>query len=292
MGDDLDGKAIAFGITRGLGSDFAAFRRAGHQPSITAVVAGEQPAQQDYLNNMTKTGRRLGVRVNVRSLDRDVSEQQIIDVILELNEDPTVHGIQVQLPFPRQIEDDAKYRIIDTIARVKDIEGLSAYNLASLARGQPGYLPCTPQGILRLLDAYKIPIVGEDITVISNSDIVGKPLNILLSSNPHNNTVTTCNVKTKSLEKCTKDADIIITATGVPNLIKADMVKPGCVVIDAGYTKIDGRTVGDVDYKPVKAKASCITPVPGGVGPMTMAMLMENLRNAVRAYVSQHQVQR
>jgi methylenetetrahydrofolate dehydrogenase (NADP+)/methenyltetrahydrofolate cyclohydrolase len=224
-----------------------------------------------YVDMKEKACREVGFYSVRRELPAGVSEKGLLGVIDSLNRDGSIHGILVQLPLPEHIDVN---RVFNAISPVKDVDGFHPQNMGELMAGSERLVAATPKGVMRLFDEYNIPVEGRDVVIVNHSTVVGKPLAMLFLN--RNATVTVCHIKTRDLAAHTRQADILVSATGVPHLIKADMVKEGAVVVDVGVTKKDGKTVGDVDFENVKDKASHITPVPGGVGPMTIAMLLEN----------------
>ncbi len=242
------------------------------KPTLAVILVGENPASQIYVNNKKKTAEQIGIRSIVLKYSNDVTEQEIIDKIEELNSDKNVTAVLVQLPLPEHL---SKNNIINAISPQKDVDGFTPYNFGKLFSGEKPYVyPCTPKGILLLLEEYKIEIEGRHVVIIGRSNIVGKPLSQMLLNK--NATVTVCHSKTQNLSEITKTADILISAVG-KNLVGEKMLKSGCVVIDVGIFKDEsGKTRGDVDFENAVNTASFITPVPGGVGPMTIASLMLN----------------
>ncbi len=268
----LDGVAIAREIYEDLRLRVAALARRGVQPTLATLLVGDNPASRVYVRNKVRTCGELGVRSVHRELGADCSEGELTAALAELNRDAAVHGIIVQLPLPKGINAE---RITQSIALEKDVDGFNWSNLGALVEGRPQLAPCTPLGVMKILDHSGIGVEGRHAVVIGRSSIVGKPLALMLIAGGA--TVTVCNSKTPDLGVFTRSADILISATGRPRLVTADMVKPGAVVIDVGINRLpDGKFVGDVDYEAVKEKVAAITPVPGGVGPMTIAMLLSN----------------
>lgn len=240
------------------------------KPCLAVILVGENPASKIYTDLKEKACKEVGIVSKKFEFGEGTEERCVIDKITELNEDAEVDGILVQLPLPKKFEAN---KIVNSISPDKDVDGLHPLNLGKLSTKEEGIVPCTPKGIIKLIENEKIKLEGKEIVIINHSRVIGRPLvNLLLNRDA---TVSVCHVKTKDLKKHTEKADIIITATGVPKLISAEMVKEGAVVIDAGFSKKGKKNVGDVDFEGVKEKAS-ITPVPGGVGPMTLAMLLEN----------------
>ncbi len=242
--------------------------------NFAIIWVGNDEASEIYVNNKIKKCEYVGIKTKLYHLEEDVKEEEILNLIDKLNKDVLVNGILLQSPVPKHID------IIKCFNRIdykKDIDGFSNISVGNLALGRPTNISCTPKGIIRLLDYYKINLEGMNVCLINRSNIVGKPLLQLLLE--RNATVTVCHSKTKDLKFFTKNADIVISAVGKPNFITEDMVKDNVIIIDVGISRKDGKVVGDVDYLNVKEKASYITPVPGGVGPMTIAMILENIIN-------------
>ena len=241
------------------------------KPGLAFVLVGDNPASKVYISNKDKACKNAGFHTETIRLDEDVPEGDLIEKVNELNNNPIIHGFIVQMPLPKHIDEQL---IIDGILPHKDADGFSPVNLGNMLTNNYMILPATPKGIIRLLDEYKIDIEGKHAVVVGRSNIVGKPVSVLLLN--RGATVSICHSKTKNLAKITKQADILVVAVGRPQMIKANMVKKGVVVIDVGINKLGGKLVGDVDFNSVSKVASYITPVPGGVGPMTVAMLLEN----------------
>lgn len=255
-------------------------------PGLTVVIVGENPASQIYVANKHKTSLELGVNSQVIRLPEQVSKEELLTVIAGLNRDPAVHGILVQLPLPEHIK-PYESEILEAIQPVKDVDGFHPVNVGKLATGQEELVPCTPHGCIRLLELAGLPIKGKRAVVLGRSNIVGKPMFHLLLA--RHATVTVCHSRTQDLAAITREADILVAAIGKPKFVTGDMVKPGAVVLDVGINRVgDKKIVGDVDFDAVKEVASAITPVPGGVGVLTIAML---LCNTVKAAQIQHKVQ-
>lgn len=267
----IDGKKIAEEILEGLKSRVRRLNEKGIKPKLGIIMVGERPDSKIYVRNKRKAGTEVGIETELYDFPENTEETELIDTIKKLNDDKDIHGILVQLPLPDHIDEE---KVLSTISPDKDVDGLTPFNVGNLSIGNEFLAPCTPKGIIRMLEKMKIPIEGKNAVIVNNSNVVGKPLALMLTNRFA--TVTICHVKTKNLEEHTKDADILITATGVPDLIRKDMVKKGAVVIDAGINYTEGKIRGDVDFDEVKDKVSYITPVPGGVGPMTVAMVLEN----------------
>lgn len=244
----------------------------GETPCLAVILVGDNPASQSYVKGKSKACEEIGIKNMTIKLPTNVSEQELLQTIDELNINPEVNGILVQLPLPAHIDE---HRVMNCIAPEKDVDGFHPVNVDALYTSKHnGILPCTPKGIIHLLNENDIQIAGKNAVVIGRSNIVGLPVAKLLLDN--NATVTVCHSRTKDLAKITSEADILIVAIGKPKFVKADMVKPGAVVIDVGVNRVDGKLVGDVDFDNVEYRVKAITPVPGGVGPMTITCLMEN----------------
>lgn len=266
----LDGRETAKKITEKLRLEV---EKLDVKPTLAVIIIGCNPASKVYVKNKEKKALEIGFNSIVIELDENITKDELEKTIKELNEDKNVNGILLQLPLPKHLNEKD---FLDLIDPKKDVDGFSSYNSGKLLKNDSPYaIPCTPKGIIRLLDEYNIDIEGRVSTVIGRSNIVGKPVSILLLS--RNSTVIMTHTKTKNLEHFTKSADILICAAGKKEMIKKEMIKENAVIIDVGITRdIDGRLKGDVDFDDTKDKASYITPVPGGIGPMTIAMLMEN----------------
>ncbi|MBU4260781.1 MAG: bifunctional methylenetetrahydrofolate dehydrogenase/methenyltetrahydrofolate cyclohydrolase FolD [Proteobacteria bacterium] len=256
-------------------------------PGLVTILVGEDPASQSYVSAKNKTAHALGIHSEQVTLAADTSEQELLNLIEKYNNDDKIHGILVQLPLPKHINEA---KVLYTINPDKDVDGFHPVNVGKMVLGEQCYLPCTPHGILELLTRSGVNTSGAEVVVIGRSNIVGKPIsNLMLQKRDGGNaTVTICHTRTKDMAAHTKRADIIIAAVGVPKMVTADMVKDGVVVIDVGVNRIgktaDGKAIlaGDVDFDAVKEKAAAITPVPGGVGPMTITMLMKNTLQAAK----------
>ena len=277
----LDGKALSQKIREEVKSQVESFKAAGHRaPHLVAILVGENPASQTYVANKVKACDFVGFRSTELRYNADLTEKFLLKKLQSLNEDPDVDGILVQLPLPAQISAD---KVIETISPLKDVDGFHPINFGRMAKRLPAPLPATPAGIMEILKRYEIETTGKHVVMVGNSNIVGSPMSILLARNAEGGraTVTTCHHHTVDLAYYTRQADILVVATGVVGLIKGDMVKEGVVVIDVGINRIETpngkkKLVGDVDFDAVVAKSSAITPVPGGVGPMTIAALLQN----------------
>ena len=275
----LDGKSLAAQIRADVKREVAALSQRGIRPGLAVILAGEDPASRVYVRNKVRACEETGVRSELFELPASVSEEALIDRVLALDDDEDVHGILVQLPLPKHI--DAQ-KVLAAVSPTKDVDAFHALNLGALLEGHPRLLPCTPAGVMRLIDHAGVPLAGAHAVVVGRSNIVGKPLALLLLQ--RDATVTICHSKSRDLESLTRSADILVGAVGRPKLIGASMVKPGACVIDVGVNRLsDGSLCGDVDFGPVREIAGAITPVPGGVGPMTIAMLLENCLRAAAA---------
>lgn len=265
----IDGKQIAQRITDDIAKETAYLVK---KPKLAVIIVGNNPASEVYVRNKQKKAASLGFDSLIIPLPETITEDNLLEHIYILNEDVDVNAILVQLPLPEHLN---KQRILEAIEPVKDVDGFTSYNFGRLALGYKPYaLPCTPKGIIRLFDEYNINLEGKNALVIGRSNIVGKPVSILMQQ--RNATVISAHSKTKNLKQLAKNADIIISAAGKPNFINSDYISKGCVIIDVGINRTPEGLVGDVDFLSVAPLASYITPVPGGVGPMTIAMLMEN----------------
>ncbi|MDK2854946.1 MAG: methylenetetrahydrofolate dehydrogenase / methenyltetrahydrofolate cyclohydrolase [Bacillota bacterium] len=274
----LDGKKVAQEVRAALKEEVARLKAGGLTPGLAVVLVGEDPASKVYVKQKEKACREIGFASQVHRLPEDTGEERLLRLIHELNADRAVHGILVQLPLPKQLDAN---RVVQAIDPAKDVDGFHPFNAGRLAAGLPTVVPCTPRGIIHLLDAYGIPIAGRHAVVVGRSNIVGKPLAQLLLG--RDATVTVCHSKTDDLAAFTRTADILVAAVGRPRLITRDMVKPGAVVVDVGINRLPEGIVGDVDFKAVREVAHYITPVPGGVGPLTIAMLLKNTLEAALA---------
>jgi len=269
MATILDGKTLSKQILDSLTIELSKLDK---KPSLTVIQVGEDPASELYVNLKKKTAQTIGITSNVINYPENISEKELLEKIKELNSDKEVNAILVQLPLPKHINSK---NIIQAISPKKDVDGITPENIGLISIGvKPYAYPCTPKGILRLLEEYKINLEGKHVVILGRSNIVGKPLaQMALNKNA---TVTVCHSYTKNLSDITKTADILISAVGVKNIIKKEMVKKNSVVVDVGVTKVDGKTFGDVDFGSVLELTSFISRVVGGVGPMTIASLMEN----------------
>jgi methylenetetrahydrofolate dehydrogenase (NADP+)/methenyltetrahydrofolate cyclohydrolase len=273
----IDGKQVAKEVREELKEEvLAATTKYGRKPGLAVVLIGDNPASHTYVKNKVTACKNVGIESFLLQYDKDTDEKTVVDIVQKLNADPLVDGILVQLPLPKHLPTQEILALIDP---TKDVDGLTAINLGRLARGDDGLFPCTPLGIMRLLAYYKVPIKGKKIVVLGRSHLVGKPVALMLLS--QDATVTICHSKTDNLPDVCRQADVLVAACGQPEMVKGDWVKAGAVVIDVGTTRVenaDGSSAlkGDVQFEPAFENASLITPVPGGVGPMTIAMLLVN----------------
>ena len=283
----IDGKQIALDVRAGVAEKVAALKAKGITPCLAVVLVGENPASVSYVTGKRKALAEAGMADRSEVLPESTTEADLLALIEKLNRDDTVHGILVQLPLPKHINED---KIIMAISPEKDVDGFHPVNVGNLVIGKKAFLPCTPHGIIVLLERMGIETSGKHAVVIGRSNIVGKPVSLLLARKETNCTVTICHTGTKNMAEITRQADILIAASGHPHTVTSDMVKDGAVVIDVGVNRIPDaskksgfRLIGDCDFDDIKEKASYITPVPGGVGPMTIAMLIFNTLEAATA---------
>ena len=268
----IDGVKLAVTIREDVARRAAALTAAGTTPGLAVILVGSDPASQVYVRNKVAACEKAGLHSVLEQYDADMSQEALLERVRMLNSDPSIHGILVQLPLPAHID---SHLVIETIAAHKDVDGFHVSNAGLLMTGKPLFRPCTPYGVMKMLESEQVPLRGAVAVVIGASNIVGKPMALLLQS--AGATVTICNSKTKDLGWHTRHADILVVATGRPKMIDASMVKAGAIVIDVGINRgSDGKLCGDVDFDSVKTVAGAITPVPGGVGPMTIAMLLVN----------------
>lgn len=268
----IDGKAVSAYVKEQVKNEVAELAKNGSVPALAVIIVGDDPASKVYVGNKKKACEMTGMRSVEYALPAETTEEELLELIGKLNNDKEINGILCQLPVPKHINED---KIIDAIAPEKDVDGFSAVNVGKIWLGKYEISPCTPMGVIELLDYYDIPLEGKNCVIVGRSNIVGKPMAALLLE--RNATVTVCHSRTKDLASFTKNADVIVAAVGRANFITADMVKEGAVVIDVGINRLEtGKLCGDVDFENVKEKASYITPVPGGCGPMTIAVLMKN----------------
>jgi methylenetetrahydrofolate dehydrogenase (NADP+)/methenyltetrahydrofolate cyclohydrolase len=283
----IDGAAVARTVRERVASDVAQLAASGVVPGLSVVLVGDDPASAVYVRNKEKFAREAGMRGETVRMSAETSAEELLAVVDRLNADPAVHGILVQMPLPKQIDAEAVVRRIDP---AKDVDGFHPVNVGELLIGTgQGFAPCTPAGVMELLRAYDVDVRGKEVVVIGRSNIVGKPMAALLVQPGADATVTVCHSRTRDLAAHTRRADVVIAAIGRARFVTADMLKPGAVVIDVGMNRVDdpaaksgSRLVGDVDYEAAREVAAAITPVPGGVGPMTIAMLLANTVRAAR----------
>ncbi len=273
----IDGKTIAQQVRNEVAEQVKQRLAAGKRaPGLAVVLVGENPASQVYVRNKAAACEAAGMLSRVISLGEDTPEEELLNVIEALNADPAIHGILVQLPLPGHIDTGL---VIETISATKDVDGFHVSNAGLLMTGRPLFRPCTPYGVMKMLESENVPLRGAEAVVVGASNIVGKPMAMLLLA--AGATVTICNSKTRDLGAQTRRADVLVVATGKPGMIRGDMVKPGAVVIDVGINRLEsGKLTGDVDFDAAAQVAAAITPVPGGVGPMTIAMLLVNTLEA------------
>lgn len=275
----LDGRKAAEAVRSAVTSVADGLRQRGVVPALRILVVGEDPASQVYVRNKERAGNKAGIDVQVERLPASARFEAIRATIERWNDDRRVHGMIVQLPLPAGLEGSS---VLALVAPAKDVDGLTPASLGALLAGRPGFRPATPSGIIELLVRNNIAIAGRRVVIVGRGELIGKPLAnmLLLRGDRADATVTVCHTRTRDLPSVCRSAEILVVAAGRPRLVTADWVSPGCVVVDAGTNSVDGRLVGDVDFESVAPKAAAITPVPGGVGPMTVAMLLENVVKA------------
>jgi len=270
----IDGRTVAKAFKEDIAVRAQDMKEGGIAPHLAVILVGENPASQVYVRNKENACVKAGIRSTVIRMQEGCTQQELEDTVLRLNGDEEVHGILVQLPLPKHLDEEAVLRLIDPD---KDVDGFHAMNSGRLMNGQPAFVPCTPLGVMKLLEAYDISPRGKHAVVIGRSNIVGKPMAMLLLH--ADATVTVCHSRTQNLSEITRQADILVAAVGKAGFVTPDMVKPGAVVIDVGINRVDGQIVGDVDPA-VAQRAGYLTPVPGGVGQMTIALLLANTLDA------------
>ncbi len=277
----LDGKRVATHIREQLKTRAATLHQRGIEPCLAVMLVGDDPASHTYVRTKAKACESVGIRSIVRHFPASASQAELEAQLDAWNADPSVHGVLIQHPVPPPLEEAALLRRLDPR---KDVDGITPHSLGALVAGEPAFGACTPLGIIALLDAYQLPIEGKHAVVVGRSVILGKPMALMLLN--RHATVTICHSRTRDLVSYTRAADILVAAVGKPEFITGAMLKPGAVVIDAGYNRVEGRTgdVGDVAFESAAQVASAITPVPGGVGPMTVAMLLQNTVDAAERY--------
>lgn len=281
----IDGKTIAWQIQREIAARTEQLlARTGVRPGLAAVLVGDDPASAVYVRNKQRACDRVGIHSVLHRLPADASEDDLRRLVELLNVDDAIHGILIQCPLPRHLPERA---ILDLVLPLKDVDGLHPENLGRLMQGRPRYVSCTPAGVQQLLLRTGVPIEGARVVIVGRSELVGKPLAALLMQKEAgaNATVTVCHSRTKAIAELTRLADIVVVAIGRPRFLTADMVRPGAVVIDVGINRVRDQLVGDVDFDAVREVASMITPVPGGVGPMTVTMLLENTLRAAETFL-------
>lgn len=280
----LDGKAVSLKVKESVKVRADELKKFGVEPTLAVVLVGEDKASQTYVRAKEKACNEYGIKSVAHRLSENTTQNELLALINVLNLDDSIHGILVQLPLPKHIDTNVVLAAIDPR---KDVDGFHAVNVGKLVSGLDGFVPCTPLGVMEILKEYGIDVAGLNAVVIGRSNIVGKPMaNLLLNASA---TVTVTHSKTKNLKEICKNADLIVAAIGKPFFLKADMVKDGAVVVDVGINRLDdGRLVGDVDFEEVASKCSYITPVPGGVGPMTIAMLLNNTILAAQAKIAKN----
>ena len=278
MSEIIDGKNLAKEIRESLKVEANKLKEKGIIPHLSVIMVGDNDASKVYVRNKSKACEEIGIEFKEYLLPNDTKQEELISLIEKLNKDKNVNGILLQSPIPKPLNIQEAFNTIDP---KKDVDGFNPYNVGNLCIGQDGFIPCTPYGIMKMFEKYNIEIDGRKVAIIGRSNIVGKPMAQCMISK--NATVTICHSRTRELKKELKDADIIISAAGKRNMVTEDMVKEGAVIIDVGMNRNDeGKLCGDVDFEKLKEKASYITPVPGGVGPMTIAMLMSNVIKATK----------
>ena len=274
----LDGKAVSAKVKEEVKEEVEALKKQGVSVGLAVIIVGNNPASRTYVNNKKKACEAAGIVSEEYALPEEATQEELLALVRELNQKDSINGILCQLPLPKQLDEEA---VIAAISEKKDVDAFSAVNVGHIMIGDYSFLPCTPAGIMEILRHYNIDVAGKECVVIGRSNIVGKPMAMLLLH--QNGTVTICHSKTKNLKDVTSRADILVAAVGIPHFVTADMVKEGAVVIDVGMDRDEnGKLCGDVDFAAVEPKASYITPVPGGVGPMTIATLLKNTVTAAK----------
>ena len=273
----IDGKIISASVKERVKAEVSALKEKGITVGLAVIIVGEDPASKVYVSNKKKACENLGIISEEYALPESTTNEELLALIDELNSKPSINGILCQLPLPSHLDEKL---IINSIDPEKDVDAFHPFNVGKIMIGDFDFLPCTPAGVMEMLKYENIEVEGKTCVVIGRSNIVGKPMNMLLLH--QNGTVTVCHSKTKNLKEICRNADILVAAVGRPKFVTEDMVKKGAVVIDVGINRVDGKLCGDVDFENVKNKVSAITPVPGGVGPMTIAMLMQNTLTAAK----------
>lgn len=277
MAKIIDGKVISASVKKRVQNEVSDLKQKGVTVGLAVIIVGEDPASKVYVSNKKKACEALGIISEEYALPESTTNEELLALINELNRKPSINGILCQLPLPKHLDEKL---IINSIDPNKDVDAFHPFNVGKIMIGDFHFLPCTPAGVMEMLEYEGIDVTGKNCVVIGRSSIVGKPMNMLLLHK--NGTVTVCHSKTNNLAEICKKADILVVAVGRPNFVTADMVKPDAVVIDVGINRVDGKLCGDVDFENVSKIASAITPVPGGVGPMTIAMLMQNTLTAAK----------
>ena len=273
----IDGKIISAAVKERVKNEVAALKEQGITTGLAVIIVGEDPASKVYVSNKKKACEALGIISEEYALPENTTQEELLALIDTLNKKESINGILCQLPLPKHLDEEI---VINAISAEKDVDAFHPVNVGKIMQGNYDFVPCTPAGIMEMLDYEGIDIAGKECVVIGRSNIVGKPMSMLLLHK--NGTVTICHSRTQNLKEVCKNADILVAAVGRPNFVTADMVKDGAVVIDVGINRVDGKLIGDVNFNEVCEKASYITPVPGGVGPMTIAMLMQNTLTAAK----------
>jgi methylenetetrahydrofolate dehydrogenase (NADP+)/methenyltetrahydrofolate cyclohydrolase len=279
----IDGKALAQWMQEEIAAGVEELLKSGGpRPGLAAVLVGDNPASQTYVRNKRRACDKAGIASWLHELPATTPQDELLALVQRLNADPAVHGILVQLPLPKHIDEAA---VVDAVVPAKDVDGFGPQSLGLLTAGRPHFLACTPHGIVHLLRRSGVTLAGANVVIVGRSNIVGKPLALMLMQKGVDATVTVCHSRSRDLPALTRGADVIVMAIGVARFLKADMVRPGAVVIDVGTNRLpDGTLVGDVDFEAVREVAGAITPVPGGVGPMTITMLLHNTLQSAREY--------
>jgi len=277
----IDGKELAKKVRKGLKKEVIELKQKGINPKLAVIMVGKDPASSVYVRNKSKACEKVGIEFEEYLLEESTTEEELLNTIEKLNNDSSINGILLQSPVPKHIDINKAFTAISPI---KDIDGFNPVNVGNLAIGEDTFISCTPYGIIKMFEEYNIELEGKNAVILGRSNIVGKPMiQCMLNKNA---TVTVCHSKTKNIEEITKNADVLISAIGKPKFVKENMVKEGSIIIDVGINRLeDGSIVGDVDFDNVSKKVSYITPVPGGVGPMTIAMLLSNVVKATKIQI-------
>lgn len=276
----IDGKIISAAVREKITAETSEFVAAtGITPHLAAVLVGDDPASQVYVRNKERACAKCGLLSTLHRMPADTTQAELADLVKQLNADPEIHGILVQLPLPRHLD---AAPILDSILPSKDVDAFHPENVGLMLQGRPRFLPCTPHGVMAMLEHEQVTTAGKHAVVIGRSDIVGKPMAALLVQRGTDATVTICHSRTTNIAEVVRQADIVVAAVGIPGFVTGDMIRPGAVVIDVGINRVDDKLVGDVDFAAAVDVAGAITPVPGGVGPMTIAMLLQNTLRAAQ----------